>query len=64
MTNQTIDFGLELKALSDREFEGHGSVFGNVDLGGDVVTRGAFKRSLAKHKADGTMPGLRVSGRR
>lgn len=54
--NATLSFGLEIKALSDREFEGHGSVFGNVDLGGDVVVPGAFKRTLAEHKRSGTLP--------
>jgi len=38
--------------------EGHGSVFGNVDLGGDIVLPGAFKRSLAEHKSSGTMPAM------
>jgi len=50
------DFTLEVKALEGRQFEGHGSVFGNVDLGGDIVVPGAFKRSLAQHKAAGTLP--------
>jgi HK97 family phage prohead protease len=54
----TLSFGLEIKALSDRQFEGHGSVFGNVDLGGDVVMPGAFKRSLASHKRASTMPAM------
>lgn len=54
----TLDFALDVKALSDRQFEGYGSVFGNVDLGGDVVVRGAFKRSLAEHKKAGTLPSL------
>jgi hypothetical protein len=58
MTATTLSFGLEIKALSDRQFEGHGSVFGNVDLGGDVVVPGAFKRSLAAHKAASTMPAM------
>ena len=46
----------EIKAVSDREIEGYGSTFGNVDLGGDVVMPGAFSRSLATHKANGTRP--------
>ena len=54
----TLNLALELKTLSDREFEGHGSVFGNVDLGGDIVLPGAFARSLAKHRSEGTMPAL------
>lgn len=32
------------------EFEGYASVFGNVDLGGDVVERGAFVDTLAQKK--------------
>lgn len=53
---QHINVGLEIKALNRREFEGHGSIFGNVDLGGDVVVPGAFSKSLAEHKAAGTLP--------
>lgn len=47
---------LEIKNLDDREFEGHGSIFGNEDLGGDIVLPGAFKRTLAKHQKDGALP--------
>jgi len=32
-------------------FSGYASVFGNKDLGGDVVVRGAFKESIRKKKA-------------
>jgi len=53
-SNLTIP--LEIKALNDGEFEGHGSVFGNEDLGGDVVMPGAFKRSLATHKKANSLP--------
>lgn len=54
--NQTLNVSLEIKTLGAREFEGHGSIFGNVDLGGDIVMPGAFKRSLAQHKKAGTLP--------
>jgi len=54
--NLTKSFPLELKALKERQFEGHGSVFGNVDLGGDMVVSGAFKRTLTEHKEDGRLP--------
>lgn len=47
---------LEIKSLSAREFEGHGSVFKNVDLGGDIVLPGAFKRSLKQHTDAGSLP--------
>lgn len=53
---QTLTVPLEVKALGDRELEGHGSVFRNVDLGGDIVVPGAFKRSLAEHRKAGSMP--------
>ncbi len=53
-SNLTIP--LEIKSLHDREFEGHGSIFGNVDLGGDVVLPGAFKHSLAQHEKAGSLP--------
>src|SRR5215469_11385009 len=39
---------------AERTFSGHASIFNNVDLGGDVVLRGAFAKSLAAHKAAGT----------
>lgn len=52
----TLTVSLEIKSLEGREFSGHGSVFGNEDLGGDIVLPGAFKRSLAQHKANGALP--------
>jgi len=54
--NQHITMSLEIKALKKREFEGYGSVFGNKDYGNDVVLPGAFKRTLAEHKGDDTLP--------
>ena len=37
-------------------FEGYGSVFGNTDSYGDVMAPGAFVKTLARHKSQGTMP--------
>lgn len=51
-----MNVALEIKALSDREFDGHGSVFNNIDLGGDIVLPGAFKRSLVEHREEGRLP--------
>lgn len=51
-----LNFKLDVKALNDREFEGYGSVFNNMDILGDVVAPGAFKASLGEHKAAGTLP--------
>lgn len=56
MQTPSFSVPLEFKELSGREFEGHGSVFGNVDLGGDIVMPGAFKRSLESHQKSGTRP--------
>jgi len=58
MHKPNITIPLEIKGLSNREFDGHGSVFGNVDLGGDIVLPGAFKRSLATHKSNGGLPSM------
>jgi HK97 family phage prohead protease len=49
-----LTFGLDLKELSDNgAFEGYASVFGNADMGGDVVERGAFKDTLASRGPSG-----------
>jgi HK97 family phage prohead protease len=37
---------------------GYGSTYNNVDHGGDIVAPGAFAKSLAEHKADGSMPAM------
>ena len=52
----TLTIPLQIKSLESREFEGHGSIFGNEDLGGDVVLPGAFKRSLKAHRESGGLP--------
>jgi HK97 family phage prohead protease len=49
---------LEIKALDSREFDGYGSVFGNVDYGGDIVMPGAFERSLEQHRKSGGRPSM------
>lgn len=41
------DFRLEIKGLTDEgSFEGLASVYGNTDLGGDIVQPGAFAKTL------------------
>jgi uncharacterized protein len=40
------------------EIEGYASTFGNVDLGGDIVMRGAFESTLAKHRAEHRLPAM------
>jgi HK97 family phage prohead protease len=49
----TLNCEAELKAYEDDdtekgEFTGYASIFGNVDLGNDVVERGAFTKSLRR----------------
>jgi phage head maturation protease len=44
-------FGSEVKFSGDNgdgHIEGYASTFGNVDLGGDVVMSGAFRKSLSE----------------
>ena len=52
-------FALQVKAVNeDGTVEGYGSVFGVPDSYDDVVAAGAFAKSLADHKAAGTMPAM------
>ncbi len=52
------DFGLEIKSADDAGvIEGYGSTFGGEpDSYGDVVVKGAYSDSIARHKREGTMP--------
>lgn len=45
-------FTWELKEADSEAgtFEGYASIFGNVDLGGDVVAKGAFRKSIKAQK--------------
>jgi HK97 family phage prohead protease len=59
----TTLFGVPMELKLSRsdaagEIEGYGSIFGNVDQGGDIVVKGAFQDSLARHKANGTAPAM------
>lgn len=50
----TKSIPLELKSLTEAgQFSGYGSIFGNVDKGGDIVAKGAFANSLAEWKKTG-----------
>ena len=57
LNNKTEHFetNCELKANGNDNgtFVGYGSIFGNKDLGNDVVEKGAFHRSLTKSGAKG-----------
>jgi HK97 family phage prohead protease len=39
-------------------FSGYGAVFNNVDFGGDMITPGAFTKSLDGYKASGRLPAM------
>ena len=39
-------------------FEGYGSMFGNIDFGGDIVEGGAFTKSLGEWSSKGQLPQL------
>lgn len=56
MNVEYITVPLEVKALESGQFEGYGSTFGNVDLGGDVVMKGAFEESLERWRKQGDWP--------
>jgi len=51
----TLDVKFDIKAVHDEEekgvFQGYGSIFGNKDLGNDVVVQGAFAKSIGKKGA-------------
>lgn len=55
----TKTFSADLKAVGfdkdelPSEFEGYAAVFGNVDLGGDKIVKGAFADSLEKRYGSG-----------
>lgn len=55
---------LEVKAGRDGTIAGYASTFdGKADRVGDVVAAGAFRRTLADHKAEGTAPAMLWSHR-
>jgi HK97 family phage prohead protease len=56
---ETRAFAFEVRASGENgEIEGYGSVFGVKDSYSDIVAPGAFKASIAEHKANGSMPAM------
>ena len=53
--SETMDIAFEYKAEANEEeqgvFTGYGSIFGNKDLGNDVVVEGAFAKSIGQKGA-------------
>ena len=56
MNRKFLTVPLQIKATRDGQFEGHGAVFGNIDLHDDIIIPGAFKKSLREHKDKGSLP--------
>mgnify|MGYP003147388639 CR=1 FL=1 len=55
LEEKVLDIAFDLKAYGDDEddedrgkFSGYGSIFGNKDLGNDVIMSGAFSKSIAR----------------
>lgn len=49
---------VEVKFASDKAgvFSGYGAIFGNLDAGGDMIERGAFKQTLREWEDKGKLP--------
>jgi HK97 family phage prohead protease len=58
---QAVEVKFQATADETRSVEGYGAVFGNVDSYGDVIAPGAFAKSLAAHRAAGSMPAMLLS---
>ena len=55
----TLDAAFEIKEMaSSGSFAGFGSVYGNVDGGGDIVAEKSFSKSLSNWQSKGRMPAL------
>lgn len=48
MLIKSIPFEYKMDSTEDRVFEGYASVFGNKDLHGEVVDKGAFKKTISE----------------
>ena len=55
----SINAAFEIKEMADSgSFAGYGSVYGNVDGGGDIVAENSFSKSLSAWQTKGRMPAL------
>lgn len=56
---EILDFEVRFAAEGDEgTFTGYAVIFGELNGHGEIVKRGAFRRSLQEHAARGTKPGL------
>jgi len=61
MMNNTLNCFAEIKTVGTDNtgvFTGLASMFGNKDLHGDVIQKGAFTKSLARMKSEGRRPAM------
>ena len=57
MQKKTLTTALEVKSLDEGgHFEGYASVFGVQDFDGDVIVKGAFRKSIERYKSEGKRP--------
>lgn len=57
-TRLSLPVDVELKAEPSGTVVGYASVFDVLDRQNELVRKGAFRRTLAEHRAEGTMPAL------
>ncbi|MBP7704191.1 MAG: HK97 family phage prohead protease [Caulobacter sp.] len=57
MLRRNFDFEFKFaEGAAEGAFTGYGAVFGNEDAGGDMIMKGAFKKTLAAWKAKKKLP--------
>ena len=55
---KTIEIKFAAPESEAKTFSGYGAVFNNVDSYGDVISPGAFTKTLAEHKVAGSLPAM------
>lgn len=56
MLKSAFAFEMKEAPADDGTFSGYSAVFGNVDLGRDIILKGAFTETLSKWRAKGKLP--------
>ncbi len=60
--NDRLEFKFAADGMDAKtgEFAGYGSIFGNLDTHGDVMSPGAFSETLAQWKSRGSLPSMKL----
>lgn len=53
-----IELKVDASSEKEMEFEGYGAIFGNVDSYGDVIAKGAFRKTIREAKSSGQWPAM------